>query len=90
MIAALDTALDEKVKTLDFISTQHKADMMALRKHHEEEFAAMQSNLDAALAIAVAEKDEATDIISSQQAHLVAMQGKFDAMHFQCKNLSRS
>jgi len=43
--------------------------------------------LDAALAIAVAEKDEASDIISIQQADLAAMQRKFDAMLFHCKNL---
>ena len=46
MLADMDSALDEKEKALDIISTQHKADMMALRKHHEEDFAAMQSNLD--------------------------------------------
>jgi len=41
MLDDLDTSLDEKNKTLDFISTQHKAEIMSLRKLYEADFAAM-------------------------------------------------
>merc|ERR1719318_1113239 len=85
----MDTALAEKDKTLDTISTQHKVNMMALRKQHLADFAAMQSDLDAALAKALADKDEAMGIISSQQADMEAMEKKFRAMHFNCVNLSK-
>ena len=85
---------------MDTISRQHKVNMMALRKQHDADFAAMQTELDSAVATALAEKDEAMDIISTKQADMMALQKqhemdlaalqmKFNAMHFNCVNLSQ-
>ena len=48
MLADLDSALTEKEDAMDIISSQHKANMIALRKQHETDFAAMQSDMDSA------------------------------------------